>query len=51
MGNTAFQGIQWFGEPVPLQHQDFLVFFQVYGCGAYGFELFHYLTGDVKVRL
>jgi hypothetical protein len=41
-GDTAFQGIQWFGETFPLEPEGVLVFFQipVNGGGAYGGELF-----------
>jgi hypothetical protein len=51
-GDTAFQGIQWFGVPFPLQPQGVLVLFEVpvYGGGAYGGEFFGCPGGDEECR-
>ncbi|MDR3356008.1 MAG: transposase family protein [Spirochaetaceae bacterium] len=50
--DTAFQGIRGPGEAFPLYPGRIPVFFEVpvYGRGAYRFELFRYVPGDMKGR-
>jgi hypothetical protein len=51
-GDTAFQGIQRFGETFPLEPESFLVFFEVsvYGRGADFYEFFRNFAGDTEGR-